>query len=344
MKQFLLTLLVAVLFSLAAFGQVQQTSSVVFPLAGGTQSITPAPDTFPTAWADQSWVALSIASQSLNNGSSSVTVLIVTVAPSSTPRNGVINLTSNAGTTTIEVVQTTAAVTVSGASFSAGKLVANGLASIFGTGFASQLLGAQVLPLPTTLGGVSVKIINTQTQEEASCQLLFISPTQINIHIPDHLQPGTYTILTTNANGSHSSGVIALTDTAPDIFTVNQRGTGNPALLLQVNGANGSVSYEQPRTITNGTDTWTDPISLNVQGSGYILLFATGLGSNVSLAASYIRLNGVTYPLVYAGPQGQYAGLNQIAFAAPVGLPSGNYTAELVINGKAANTVVIPVQ
>ena len=342
MKQFLLTILFAVLFSLAALAQAP-TTRVIVPLEGGTQSINIAPDTYPTAQTDQSWIGMSLASHSINNGSQSVVVLMVTVAPSSTPRSGVIKLTSNSGTTTIPVLQTTTATTVSAASYSAGKLVANSLASIFGTGFASQILAPQSLPLPITLGGVSVKIINTQTQEEASCKLLFISPTQINIHIPDHLQPGTYTILTTNADGSHASGTIALTDTAPDIFTVNQKGTGNPALLLQVNGANGSVSYQQPRTITNGTDTWTDPINLNVQGNGYILLFATGLGSNVNLAASYIRINQVSYPLVYAGPQGQFAGLDQVAFAAPT-LPSGNHTAQLVINGKAANPVVIPVQ
>lgn len=343
MKQFLLTLLVAVLFSLAALGQALQPARVIVPLTGGTQSITLAPDTFPTAWADQSWISLGISSASTNNGSQSGIILMVTVAPSSTPRNGVINLTGNSGMT-IEVVQTTTATTVSGASFSAGKLVANGLASVFGTGFANQILGAQTLPLPTTLGGVSVKIINNSSQAEAACKLLFISPTQINLHIPANLPSGTYTILTTNADGSHASGVIALTDTAPDIFTVNQRGTGNPALILQVNGPNGNVTYVQPRTITDGTNTWAEPINLNVQGSGYLLLFTTGIGANVSLAASYIRINGTSYPLIYAGPQGQFAGLDQVAFAAPVGLPSGNYTAELVINGKAANTVVIPIQ
>ena len=88
---------------------------------------------------------------------------------------------------------------VSAASYSAGKLTSNGLASMFGSGFTTSTAGAPSLPLPTTLGGVSVQFngISPGTSTTATAKLLFVSPLQVNLQIPNNLSAGLYTVTLT---------------------------------------------------------------------------------------------------------------------------------------------------
>src|SRR5262249_19518221 len=69
-------------------------------------------------------------------------------------------------------------VSVNAASF-AGPLSPGAIAAAFGTDLAMRLESAQVLPLPTTLAGTSVRVIDSRNVGYAA-QLFFVSPGQVN--------------------------------------------------------------------------------------------------------------------------------------------------------------------
>ncbi|MBI1766227.1 MAG: hypothetical protein HYR56_32890, partial [Acidobacteria bacterium] len=64
-----------------------------------------------------------------------------------------------------------------------GNTTAEGIVSIFGTGLADAMAAATVLPLPTTLGGASVKVRDSGGMER-NAGLFFASPQQINLLVP----------------------------------------------------------------------------------------------------------------------------------------------------------------
>jgi hypothetical protein len=59
------------------------------------------------------------------------------------------------------------------------------LAALFGSAMATQIASASTLPLPTTLGGVTVKM------NGINAPLFFVSPNQINLQVPSGVNAGT---------------------------------------------------------------------------------------------------------------------------------------------------------
>src|SRR5262249_4684009 len=84
----------------------------------------------------------------------------------------------------------------------------------------NQTYFAQSQPLPPSLGGVSVKIGNT------NAGLFFVSTQQINLEIPPGLADDpSATITVTNSDNTTRTGTFAIVRSAPGIFTVNSGGT-----------------------------------------------------------------------------------------------------------------------
>lgn len=117
--------------------------------------------------------------------------------------------------------QQTISAVLNGASYTA--VVAPGCwAAVFGTNLASAPVMAQAVPLPVTLGGVSV------TVGGLPAPLLYVSAGQINVLIPFEVDIPANTVVplvVTSAAGS-STYNIRLTRNAPGIFTRNGSGTG----------------------------------------------------------------------------------------------------------------------
>src|SRR5437773_11943920 len=66
--------------------------------------------------------------------------------------------------------------------------------AILGTNLASAVVSAKALPLPATLGGVSVLVNGT-----LAAPLFYVSPTQISAQLPYETPPGAATL---SVNGS----------------------------------------------------------------------------------------------------------------------------------------------
>ena len=75
------------------------------------------------------------------------------------------------------------AVFVSAATNQLGPVAAGSIVSAYGVGLATETDSATTIPLPLTLGGTSIGIVDS-TGAATSAALFFVSPDQINLEIP----------------------------------------------------------------------------------------------------------------------------------------------------------------
>ncbi len=76
-----------------------------------------------------------------------------------------------------------------------------------------------------------------------------------------------------------------------------------------------------------------------------LLLFGTGFRHHGSLADVAAIIGGVSAPVDYAGPQPDFAGLDQINLRIPRSLIGrGEVELVLMVDGKAANTVKVNIK
>ncbi len=220
-----------------------------------------------------------------------------------------------------------AVVSVNAASF-AGPLSPGAIAAAFGTNLATRLETAQYVPLPTDLGGTTVRITDSRNVEH-SAPLFFVSPQQINYLIPSQASLGLAQITITNSNGAVSRGELQLVNSSPAIFTVSYTGRGLPVALTTYDG----VFYEG---VTN-SDGSAKPVNPGSQWRpNYLLLFGTGFSNEANLR---VRIGNQEIAPLYAGTQGSFAGLDQINLMLPANMPGGITDITLISNGRASNTV-----
>src|SRR5262249_13517626 len=82
------------------------------------------------------------------------------------------------------------ATATSAASYFSDQLASESIAAFFGLDLATETKAAPGLPLPTTLGGASVKVRDGVGVERLA-PLFFVSPGQINFQMPPGTEPGT---------------------------------------------------------------------------------------------------------------------------------------------------------
>ena len=205
--------------------------------------------------------------------------------------------------------------TVSAASYSATAGLAPGsIAATFGSDLATQTVSANTQPLPIHLGDTTVSITDSKGQEQL-CPLFFVSAKQVNHLIPEGTALGAATIKVTSGDGTVTtiSGVqIVLASVG--IFTANSTGNGPADGYAQRVEANGDV-VSTPIAIYDPVLKRSVSQPIDLGGSGdktYITLFGTGLRAAAATNFQAV-LNGFhIYPVSYVGPQGQFAGLDQI--------------------------------
>ena len=74
----------------------------------------------------------------------------------------------------------------------------------------------------------------------------------------------------------------------------------------------------------------------------YLSLYGTGIRGASSIANLHVTIGGVPVPVEYAGPQRQFAGLDQVNLHLPPSLNGkGETDLVLTVDGVAANTIRI---
>lgn len=237
---------------------------------------------------------------------------------------------------------TAATATVSAASYQAEALASEGIASAFGQRLALTTQSATTLPLPTALHGTQVRVKDS-TGTERFAPLFFVSPAQINFLIPTGTAAGTATVTVYNGEGAISAGTAQINATGPGLFTANADGKGVVAGTVVRVAPTGARSYDTTSQLV-GTQFVAKPI---VMGNDQIFLelYGTGWRNHANLNGVAVTVGGVSVPVLYAGQQPTYVGVDQVNIQLPHALVGkGEVELQFKVNGKPANTVKLHVQ
>ena len=233
---------------------------------------------------------------------------------------------------------------VNGASFAPGEALSPGsIVALFGRNLAQGKNDATQLPLETTLGGATLNIGGVEAP------LFFSSGGQINAQIPFELAAASrpHVVVRTGRDGSGPEAItvpetITLAAARPGIFTTNQQGTGQGA-ILDVQGR------------------LVDTTSPAVAGE-VVQVFCTGLGATEPRVTSgkpapaaeplarvvvpvEAQVGGQPATVHFAGLAPGFVGLYQVNVEIPADVKPGEAVPLLLLqNGVPSNTVTIAVQ
>jgi uncharacterized protein (TIGR03437 family) len=196
------------------------------------------------------------------------------------------------------------------------------LASIYGTGLATETRAATSLPLPTEMGGVTILISGRPAP------LLFVSPGQINLQIPWETSTGNATIAGL-AGGIPGNSIRAEVRAAA------------PGIFVAVRADGSLITAERPAA-----------------AGDVLIIYATGLGpvtqriisgapapanplAGVRDANISVRFGDVAAQEVFfAGLTPGFVGLYQVNVRVPPGIPAGASTPLTVSAGTQASAPV----
>jgi uncharacterized protein (TIGR03437 family) len=214
------------------------------------------------------------------------------------------------------------------------------LAVAFGQGLAIGTPGEIIGPAPTAFGGTSVAIVDSAGQTSAT-PLVFVSPWQVTFQVPSGVAPGPAKVNVTAGATTQSASNIQVAAVAPALFTLN--GSSLAAAIAVRVAADGTQTSQAAFTLNSAGSFSANPISVG-SDPVYLTLFGTGLAAAGTQAVS-ATVAGVSASVVYAGPQGSFAGLDQVNILLPDSVAGkGNVNVQLTAAGIAANPVQITVQ
>ncbi len=238
---------------------------------------------------------------------------------------------------------------VDAAAFQKTVLAPGGIISIFGRNLARAIAIAPRIPLPTTLGSVSL------TADGQPIPLFFASGGQINAQLPYELTPGTVRVVAriTSASGGPDTVSLPVTlnigDVAPGIFAINSAGSGQGAIL---NGSD--FTLVAPEGTVRGAHPATP--------GDVVVIFCTGLGRTNPLVLTgqaaprqeplgrvvnpaQVTIGGISAEVLYAGLTPGFVGLYQINVRVPAGVTAGDAVPVVITQkGVSSNTVTMAVR
>jgi uncharacterized protein (TIGR03437 family) len=212
------------------------------------------------------------------------------------------------------------------ASFDAA-IAPGALVSLFGTRLSFGEQEVTSLPLPNGLNAVSVKVNGTLAP------LLFTGPTQINLLLPENLQPGQAGIIVSNTGSESVSFTATIADTAPGIFTMEKSGQGQGAILI---AGTGLIARATP-----------DTSSRAARRGDVVEIYCTGLGRTVenrTQIAPSVTIGGVQAEVLFSGLTPGFAGLYQVNARVPSSTNVGpSVPVILQAGGRNSNTATMAV-
>ena len=237
---------------------------------------------------------------------------------------------------------------VNGASFRAatdlnGAVAPGAIVSAFGTSLADATSIAATVPLPTTLGTTSI------TFNGVLAPLFTTATGQINVQVPWEVGTGAASVQVRKSGQVSTAQNVQIASVSPGIFTVNQQGTGQGAILIS-----NSPIFAAPANSVPGQT--SRPAARNE----FISIFCTGLGDVTNRPASGNRSSGgglsvtLTTPTVLIGGVSvnpafsgltNFVGLYQVDVQIPANAPSGNAVpVGISMGGVSSNTATIAIQ
>ena len=231
---------------------------------------------------------------------------------------------------------------VSATNFYSG-LAPESITALFGADLADTTQIAGSTPLPFNLAGTEVRVTDFLGQQ-ARAPLFYVSPTQINFKVPQRVQFAEDPVLLFGKsvtvevfrNGELvANGFAPIRRTAPGLFTMNSDLFGPPAGTVYRVKADGSTSYEPIAEYDLAKQRFVNkPINLGDESDKvYLLLFSSGIRGRKQLSSVTVRIGNTTLQPLYAGPQGDFEGLDQVNVLLPRSL-QGSGEVRLVLSAE----------
>jgi len=237
---------------------------------------------------------------------------------------------------------------VSAASFVPNApLSSDSIAAAFGANLSPNTVAATTVPLPTELDGTQV-IVRDATGDEVNASLFFVSPGQINYHIPIGRSDGRATVTVRRGAADVAQGALQIEQVAsPGLFSANANGQDVAAAVVLLIRANGEQTFEpvaQFNTTTNRFE--AAPIDLGPDTDQvFLILFGTGFRGRSSLSDVNCAIGGTNTEVLFAGAQPNFIGLDQANVRIPRSLLGrGNVDVVFMVGNRTANTVTINIR
>ena len=223
---------------------------------------------------------------------------------------------------------------VSAASYANTGVAPESIVAGFGAQMATATQVANTIPLPTSLAGTTVRVIDSANVERLA-PLFFVSAGQVNYLMPTSTALGKATVVITSSTNHVSVGTVEIALVTPGIFTANAQGNGTAAALVLRVKPGGQISYEN--VAANGQPI---PIDLTIAGDQvFLVLYGTGVRFRSNLNNVLLNVGGNNLAALYAGGT-SLEGLDQINAALPNTLiGKGEVAVALTVDGKPANAV-----
>lgn len=233
----------------------------------------------------------------------------------------------------------------SGASLSGVTLAAESIATVKGPGLAVSALGVSGSAFPTELAGTTIDVIDS-TGFARPAPLLYVSPTQVNFEIPAGTASGNASIVVAGKDGTVSYGGAPIESVAPGLFSADASGAGVAAAVARLLHVDGTVTTALTFSCVQAGTCIATPISLGAVGDvAWVELYGTGIRGRSSLDNVVCTVGGKASQVLYAGPQGQYPGDDQVNVMLPRSLGgAGVVRIELTVDGRLANAVTLIIQ
>ncbi len=199
------------------------------------------------------------------------------------------------------------------------------IVATFGNQFTPVTLNAPSLPLPATLGGVTVSV------NDIPAQMLYASPGQINYVVPSNVGSGTAMVKVSYNGAVIGTGTVTVESVSPSTFTATANGKGTAAALTTFDG----VSFQpvanadgSARTVSVGTTTRPN----------FLVLYGTGMRRRSSLNAVRVTIGGVGLAVDFLGAHSRLVGVDQINVKMPLTLRGrGLVDVAVTVDGRVSN-------
>jgi uncharacterized protein (TIGR03437 family) len=189
-------------------------------------------------------------------------------------------------------------------------------------------------------------VVRDPTGAETAANLLYVSSGQINLVVPGGIALGNAVLKVLRDNQLAGAAPVVLNSVAPGLFTANGQETGPAAAMVLYVAADGSETVAPAFLCRAAGDCSTASISIQPETARtYLMLFGTGIRGVSSLSGVKVTIAGIDVPVLSAGAQIQYAGLDQVnvELTAPLA-GKGDVPVVLTADGQTANTVLIDVR
>jgi uncharacterized protein (TIGR03437 family) len=241
---------------------------------------------------------------------------------------------------------------VSAASYRSLDLSGESIGAIFGTNLASGVAQGQDIDpmtpgiqLPTTLGGVTVKITD-RLGASRNAPLFFVSPGQINLQIPGGTATGPANVEVMTSAGNIVLRRVEVFAAAPSLFTADASGRGIPAAVALRLKSDGSLIYEPIYQFDQSSKPVAIPIEVSrADETVFLLLYGTGIRGRSDLSKVMAKAGGEILPVEFAGAAPDFVGLDQVNLRLSRALAGRGATqVELEADGRRANPVNIMIR